>query len=299
MHEDDAPVEQARQRRVPLRLVDGLVGAVPVEQGGGGAVERRVPVPHERRGDGGAVGGDGTAASRRRSAPGRAREPPCACTSCARAVVERDPRPHRPARRRTPPRPGPCAVSNSAFGPRRDRAGGELRLEHETRRLRGRRCGRIRSRCRPVGPVAEHHVAGEGVDLLEALGRVLDPHDLPRGVVLVAVARDGAPGEPELGRLVVGDQQQGLARRRAARSAPRGTARRGAGRPRSAAPRPGRARRRTHTSLVSRFSEKITTKPPERVPRTLTSNCSSGSSSTSSSCSAGVPIRCRQTWWGR
>ena len=55
--EDHPAVEQARQGGVPLRVVAGLVGAVPVEQRGGGAVERGVAATHQRRRHLGAVGG--------------------------------------------------------------------------------------------------------------------------------------------------------------------------------------------------------------------------------------------------
>ncbi len=69
--EDHPGVEQARQGGVPGGVVAGLVGAVPVEQRGGGAVERDVavgvrasPAPGSRR-------GRGRSASRRRRPPGR------------------------------------------------------------------------------------------------------------------------------------------------------------------------------------------------------------------------------------
>ena len=53
----------------------------------------------------------------------------------------------------------------------------------------------------------------------------------------------------------------------------------------------GRCASSTHTSLVSRFSDQITTSPPLRVARTSSSKRSSGSSSTSTSSSYDVPER--------
>ncbi len=58
----------------------------------------------------------------------------------------------------------------------------------------------------------------------------------------------------------------------------------------------GSAASSTHTSLVSRFSDQMTTRSPVRLASTSSSNWPSGSSSTSSSADAGVPSRCRQTW---
>ena len=71
--EDDATVEQARQRRVPVRLEGVLVGAVAVDQRGRGAVERGVPVPDHGRADAECRRAPGSDGSRRRSARGRVR----------------------------------------------------------------------------------------------------------------------------------------------------------------------------------------------------------------------------------
>ena len=68
--------------------------------------------------------------------------------------------------------------------------------------------GRMRSWLRPPGPRGEHDVPDVRVHLLEPLVRVLGPHRRPCGGVLIARARHRAAGQPELGRVVVGHQQQ-------------------------------------------------------------------------------------------
>ncbi|MFT4010905.1 MAG: hypothetical protein QM655_12785 [Nocardioidaceae bacterium] len=138
-------------------------------------------------------------------------------------------------------------------------------------------------------------MARERVGRVEPLGGILGSHVGPRGVVLV-VNQHRAAGEPELGRAVVGDQEQVrvvacddvLRVVLDAGSPP--TDRRGRGR--------GAVRVDRQTSRVSRLSAVISTTWLLRVVRTVSSNRSSGSSSTSTS-PAGVPSRWRQIWWGR
>ena len=148
-------------------------------------------------------------------------------------------------------------------------------------------------------PEAEHGVPGEGVDPLEPLVGALGPGRRPGRVVLVGVAGHRAAGEPELGGVVVGDQQQRV--RAVGKHRVLGVvldARTPAAH-RVAAATSGIAASTTHTSRVSRLSAQITTRAPLRVARTFSSKRSSGSSSTSTSSATGVPSACRHTWNGR
>ena len=127
----------------------------------------------------------------------------------AGAVLERDLRPHR--RHEVgllldDDRGG----GELLVGPQLDRARGELRLQHDAPTAQVVRAQDPQP-LRALSPVGQHHVVGERLDPLEALGRLLDPHRRPGAVVLVTVAGDRALRQPKLRRLVVGDHQQGLA----------------------------------------------------------------------------------------
>ena len=147
---------------------------------------------------------------------------------------------------------------------------GERRRDHERRRPSRSSSGSTRSRCWVSARKLQHDVPGERVDPLEPLGRVLGA-DRAHGVVLVRLAGHRAAEQPELGGVVVGDEQQ--------RSEPSGSTTCSAWYSTPVPPAADRARRRLgacgvdHPDLaVSRLSAQITTTPPLRVARTSSSN---------------------------
>ena len=153
---------------------------------------------------------------------------------------------------------------------------------------------------RPSAREVEHDVAGEGVDLLEPLGR--GPRVAPARQAewsWSASTRHRAARQPELGGLVVGHHQQLVGAVGVARTCSAWYSTPGRRPPTDARARSGRAASSTHTSLVSRLSDQITDQLAAAGGPHLSSNCSSGSSSTSTSSATGVPSRCRQTWCGR
>ena len=152
----------------------------------------------------------------------------------------------------------------------------------------------------PAGPRGEHHVAGERVDPLEPLGRVLGPQRQPgRRVVVGRRAAPGQRGEPELGRPVVGDHEQQLVRAVGVRTCSAWYSTRGAVRRRSArrrrrvvrrrGPRPHwcRGSRPDHDEAAAAGRAHDELELLVRPPWTRTSSAT------------GVPSRCRQTWCWR
>ena len=295
-------VEQARQGGVPGRVVEGvLVGAVAVEQGGGGAVERGVPVPHQRRRH-----------LRSRPARGRCgvsadvavrvvcRAPSCRCRSVRSAGAEVDVRPDRGAARTTRRQTVTAVAAKSLV----------VRLD---RRCRPRRAGRprsrgsasassgsTRSRCRTSRAEAEHGVASRRRPPVPA-ARPGPPvatgsharwsWSASRGTGHRASRNSWASSLVTSSSMSVPSGQHGvLGVVLHARAPPADRTRR--------VQRVG-ARRAPTPRVVSRLSDQITTRPPLRVARTFSSNRSSGSSSTSTSSAYDVPTACRHTWNGR
>ena len=108
--------------------------------------------------------------------------------------------------------------------------------------------------------------AGVRIGPAQPLGRVLGPQRLPRGRVLVGVARHRAAGEPELRRAIVGHQQQPSAPSAYRTcSAWYSTPRRRP--PTDRAGESGACASTTQTSLVLRFSDERTTRSPVRLGR--------------------------------
>ena len=234
VHEDHAAVEQARQGGVPVRLVDRLVGAVAVEQCGGGAVERGVAVPHQGHRDA-VPSGAGNVASRRRRrrvVAGRRPAVPLGALPGAQVDVGPDRRLHVglvdtvtrcvvvlvgagsrvPAGKRGSSTPGPVEVVE-------------------------------RQDPQPVptaGAQAQHHVAGERVDPLQPLGRVLRPHRVPGEVAWSASRGTGQRASRNSWASSLVTSSSGPA---VGESARRGTPPRGGARRPSAAAQGGRARR--------------------------------------------------------
>ena len=161
VHEHHAAVEEARQRRVPLRLVDGLVGAVAVEQGRRGAVEGSVAVPDQGGGHRGAVrGGEAPrlADVRRRVVTGRVLAVPLGPLAGVHVDVRPDGWVHVGlVHDRQRPRVEVLVVPE-LHRPSRPATG----IDDEARR-RGRGCV-IAQPVPTTGAEAQHHVTGEGVD---------------------------------------------------------------------------------------------------------------------------------------
>ena len=300
VHEDHAAVEQARQRRVPLRLVDAprrrrtrRAGRARCRRAACRGAARRSPGPASRP-------GPGTSASRTTYGAGSCPGASWRCRSVRAPVAQVDVRPDRRVhvglvddgdrgRRRSP------ALWPSSTVPAVERAGRRTKPVGVE--------GVERQHPQPVpavGAEAEHDVAGERVDPLEPLGRVLGAHRLARRVWSWSrVAGDRAAGQPELRGAVVGDQQQRVAavgQHRVlgvvlhARSATADRARRR---------RRVVRRRRTQTSLVSRLADQITTSPPLRVARTFELEPLVGLLEHQHVLGVDVPIACRHTWNGR
>ena len=300
VHPDDAPVEQARQRRVPLRLVHRLVGAVPVEQGGRGAVERGVAVPDH---------------GRRRPACRPARRTSRRSVTYARRVVARrlaggarpatragrqvDVGPDRRVRCRRgrrpsrPPRRTPCCGPGATAPP-----GNRLRMHPPL-------AGQVVVRRRPAAGARRPRAgsittcAGERVDPLQPLGGVLGaaPRSRRCGPGRRRAARDTVISRNSTASSLV-DQQQVAAGVAAHVLGPVDDPRP------AAADRPRRRLGRVGVdgpdlAGVAALAEHQRRRRRTGVARTLRSNRSSGSSSTSTSSATGVPIRCRHTWCGR
>ena len=191
---DHAAVEQAGQRRVPLRVVDGLVGAVPVEQRRRGAVERGVAVPDQRDRHLRAVGRRASVRVSQTydagSWPGRLA---AGAARCARRCA---------GRRRTTPAGATydwsstvtAAASNSSLRPERDRAAVERRVDHEAVGSRARRAAAPAAGAAVSRPVAEHGVRRRTRPPARAARPGPRAGPAPGRVVLVGVPGHRAPG---------------------------------------------------------------------------------------------------------
>ena len=295
VHPDHAPVEQARQRGVPLRLVHGLVGAVPVEQRGRRPVERGVPVPDHGRRRPSVPSGAANVIRSVRYADGSWPGASWRCTSSRRARGEVDVGPDRRAGCRRGRRPSPPPRRTPCCGPGRPRRRGtgwrstrpsparSSCGDHPEPVLAARRAGSITTCPANASTRSSRSAGSSGRASVQAVWS----WSASRGT--------GHRHQPELHRVVVGRPAAGGRRR------PRGRARPGrqppaGGRRPTAAADSGAWASTAQTSPVSRLSLRSRTTSPDRVARTFRSNRSSGSSSTSTSSAAGVPIRCRHTW---
>ena len=165
---------------------------------------------------------------------------------------------------------------------------------------RGRRGPRIRSRLPPsareVSTAEPAKASTRSTRSVGSSGRSVEPG---RGV-LVSGSRAPGADQAELRRTVVGHHQEQVGAvgqdrvlgvvldAPAVAHRPRGPDRSGA------------SASITHTSRVSRFSAQITTRAPLRVARTLRVRTARRSPEHQRRpSSTGVPMPCRQTWWGR
>ena len=205
VHEDDAAVEDRGQRLLPLALPGVLVGAVGPQQRGRRPVERGVAVPHDggrhrgpvRRGEGAHLG------DVRRGVVARGL---VAVRVGHRAVGQRDLRVHDRLgvglvgdRHRGRVVPGVARQPDLAA----DEAAGDV----------GAGSGQVVGGQHAQHAVAaatqrRHDVPLERVDPLQPLGRVLGPDLTPGRVVLPAGTGERTGRQPELDRVVVGDQEE-------------------------------------------------------------------------------------------